>query len=131
MNLYKSGSELKQIALEKMQGKFGISMLVSPVLDGALTLYVQCNGVNKAKYPHYEGTQEEAVFLTHSFLPLKFLCIFTLFVGFLWLIPYMNMTYALFFLVLMEPKQTVGNCHSNDSLVHVAVPFIRSLSFSF
>lgn len=41
-----------------------------------------------------------------SFLPLMLLCVPTLFIGFLWLIPYMNMTYTLFFLDIMKtPKQ--------------------------
>ena len=37
-----------------------------------------------------------------SFLPLTVLCIFTFFIGFLWLIPYMKMTYTLFFLDIMN-----------------------------
>lgn len=42
-----------------------------------------------------------------SFLPLMFLCIFTFFIGFLWLVPYMNMTYTLFFLDIMKtPEQS-------------------------
>lgn len=42
-----------------------------------------------------------------SFLPLIFLCIFTFFIGFLWLVPYMNMTYTLFFLDIMKaPEQS-------------------------
>lgn len=41
-----------------------------------------------------------------SFLPLMFICLLTCFTGFLWLIPYMNMTYTLFFLDIMNTPST-------------------------
>lgn len=37
-----------------------------------------------------------------SFLPLMLLCVLTFYIGFLWLMPYMNMTYTLFFLDIMK-----------------------------
>lgn len=40
-----------------------------------------------------------------SFLPLMLLCVFTLGIGFLWLMPYMQMTGALFFLDVMNPEK--------------------------
>ena len=40
-----------------------------------------------------------------SFLPMMFLCVFTLFIGFLWLIPYMHMTFTCFYLDLMQPEK--------------------------
>ena len=44
-----------------------------------------------------------------SFLPLAGLCILTFYVCFLWLLPYMQMTYALFFLDLMNPKEAADS----------------------
>lgn len=41
-----------------------------------------------------------------SFLPLMFLCVFTCGIGFLWLIPYMQMTSTCFFLDVMNPEKT-------------------------
>lgn len=41
-----------------------------------------------------------------SFLPLIVLACLSFFVGFLWLVPYMEMTYTLFFLDLMAPGRT-------------------------
>ena len=38
-----------------------------------------------------------------SFIPLQFLCMLSLGVGFLWLIPYMHMTCGLFYLDLLSP----------------------------
>ena len=38
MTQYKSSSDLKDLAKEKLKGKYGISMLVSPVLQSAVTL---------------------------------------------------------------------------------------------
>lgn len=40
-----------------------------------------------------------------SFLPLIILCVFTFFIGFLWLIPYMKMAYTLFFLDIMKTSE--------------------------
>lgn len=44
-------------------------------------------------------------YLQLSFLPLMLLCICSFGIGFLWLEPYMQMTYAQFFLDLMNPKE--------------------------
>lgn len=38
MTQYKSSSDLKDLAKEKLSGKYGISMLVSPVLQGAISI---------------------------------------------------------------------------------------------
>ncbi len=43
-----------------------------------------------------------------SFLPWMLLAAGTMFLGLLWLLPYMNMTYALFYLDLMKPQQQGG-----------------------
>lgn len=40
-----------------------------------------------------------------SFIPLQLLAVLTCGIGMLWLVPYMNMTYALFFLDIMNPKK--------------------------
>lgn len=40
-----------------------------------------------------------------KFLPLMFLCVFTFFIGFLWLVPYMKMTYTVFFLDIMKTSE--------------------------
>ena len=44
--------------------------------------------------------------MTLSFLPLAILCILSIYIGFLWLTPYMQMTYACFFLDIMNPRET-------------------------
>ncbi len=50
------------------------------------------------------GHKKRLFYLECSFLPLIFLCVCTLFVGFLWLIPYMDMTFVCFYLDLMKPQ---------------------------
>lgn len=50
------------------------------------------------------GSRKRLLLLQLSFLPLIALCVLSLFIGFLWLIPYQNMTYACFFLDLMNPE---------------------------
>lgn len=52
------------------------------------------------------GHKRRLFYLECSFVPLILLCVCTLFIGFLWLIPYMNMTYAFFFLDIMNPTKT-------------------------
>ena len=43
-----------------------------------------------------------------SFLPLALLCVLSLGIGFLWLNPYMQMSYTMFFLNLMNPEGTTN-----------------------
>lgn len=52
-----------------------------------------------------KGRRKKLFLLQLSFLPLEFLCICSFLVGYLWLIPYKNMTYTCFFLDLMNPKE--------------------------
>lgn len=44
--------------------------------------------------------------LMFSFLPLEIVAIFTFGIGYLWLNPYINMSYTLFYLDLMNPKES-------------------------
>ena len=50
-----------------------------------------------------KGHKWRLFLLELSFLPLQLLCILSFGLGFLWLNPYMRMTYTLFFLDLMNP----------------------------
>ena len=45
-------------------------------------------------------------YLELSFLPLMLLCILTCGIGLIWLLPYMQMTYACFYLDIMNPEKT-------------------------
>lgn len=53
-----------------------------------------------------KGNRKRLFLLDLSFLPLMLLCILSFGIGFLWLEPYMQMTYTYFFLDLMNPKET-------------------------
>lgn len=50
------------------------------------------------------GQKKRLLYLECSFLPMTLLCVCTLFIGFLWLIPYWNMTFTSFYLDLMRPR---------------------------
>lgn len=52
-----------------------------------------------------KGHRLRLFLLQLSFLPLILLCILSFGIGFLWLEPYMELTYAYFFLDLMNPAQ--------------------------
>lgn len=52
-----------------------------------------------------KGNRGRLFCLELSFLPLMLLCILSFGIGFLWLEPYMQMTYTYFFLDLMNPKE--------------------------
>lgn len=50
------------------------------------------------------GHRKRLFALDLSFLPLMLLCVLSFGIGFLWLIPHMQMTYTYFFLDLMKPQ---------------------------
>jgi len=52
------------------------------------------------------GHRKRLFCLELSFLPLMLLCVLSFGIGFLWLYPYMQMTYTCFFLDLMNPAAT-------------------------
>lgn len=53
-----------------------------------------------------KGQRGRLFYLELSFLPLMLLCVLSFGIGFLWLEPYMQMTYTYFFLDLMNPQET-------------------------
>lgn len=55
-----------------------------------------------------KGQRGRLFYLELSFLPLMLLCVLSFGVGFLWLEPYMQMTYTYFFLDLMNPQEKGG-----------------------
>lgn len=90
-----------------------------------LCIYVPVSlGINLAYYfmfdfPQYEGRETLALcwrmmkgqrvrlfLLDLSFVPLTLLCILSFGVGFLWLNPYMQMTYTRFYLDMMNPAES-------------------------
>lgn len=52
-----------------------------------------------------KGSKRRVLYMTFSFIPLMLLCVCSLYIGFLWLMPYMQMTSACFFLDIMNPKE--------------------------
>lgn len=52
------------------------------------------------------GHRRRFFLLQCSFIPLYLVCLLSVGVGFLWLNPYMHMTYVLFYLDLMNPQET-------------------------
>lgn len=64
-----------------------------------------------------KGHKWRLFLLDLSFLPLYLLCMLTLGIGLLWLNPYMQMTYTLFFLDLMNPGSTDHNTSNNGYAV--------------
>lgn len=53
-----------------------------------------------------KGNRGRLFYLQLSFLPMMILCICSLGIGFLWLNPYMQMTYTYFFLDIMNPAES-------------------------
>lgn len=52
------------------------------------------------------GNKSRMFLLELSFLPLNILCLFSFGIGYLWLMPYMQMTIVLFYLDIIRPQQT-------------------------
>lgn len=53
-----------------------------------------------------KGHKRRFFYIQLSFLPLMLLCVCSIYIGFLWLMPYMYMTEACFFLDVMNPRVT-------------------------
>lgn len=53
-----------------------------------------------------KGNKGRLFYLQLSFLPMMFLCVCSFGIGFLWLNPYMQMTYTYFFLDIMNPAES-------------------------
>lgn len=51
------------------------------------------------------GNKKRWVYMVFSFVPMMLLCVCSFCIGFLWLVPYMKMTYACLFLDIMNPKE--------------------------
>ena len=79
-------------------------------------------------FPHYtakqllhtsrrimKGHKGRLFYLQISFVPLILLAFLTCGIGMLWLAPYMQMTYACFFLDLMNPRREAGQETSQNS----------------
>lgn len=80
----------------------GISMSFYLMLD-----FPQNSGQETLKlcWRLMKGHRKRLFLLELGFLPLMLLCILSFGVGFLWLEPYMQMTYTCFFLDMMNPRQ--------------------------
>lgn len=89
----------------------GICIYITISLGIALSFYLLLDfPQNSAKetlalcWRTMRGHRRRLFFLEMSFLPLVLLCLLSFGIGFLWLEPYMQTTYACFFLDLMNPS---------------------------
>lgn len=62
-------------------------------------------GALRKSWQLMRGHKSRLFVLQLSFLPLELAAIFTMGIGYLWLSPYINMTYTLFYLDLMNPQE--------------------------
>ena len=91
----------------------GLCILL-PVSAGiSLSFYLLLDFPNKSaqevlllSFRIMNGHKRRWLYMTLSFFPLIILCVLSIYIGFLWLMPYMQMTYACFFLDTMNPKET-------------------------
>lgn len=60
-----------------------------------------------------KGHKKRLLYIQLSFIPVQFLCILSCYIGYLWVIPYMNMTNALFFLDIMKPQVSTTSYDSD------------------
>lgn len=59
-----------------------------------------------------KGHKKRLFYIQLSFIPIQFLCILSCYVGYLWVIPYMNMTNVLFFLDIMKQQTPTASYDS-------------------
>lgn len=55
-----------------------------------------------------KGHKKRLFYIQMSFIPIQILCVLSCYIGYLWAIPYMYMTMALFFLDIMKPQQSAN-----------------------
>lgn len=95
-----------------------ITMVIGLLIYIPVSLLISQSYFLILDFPQYSGKQVLATsckimkghmgryfYIQISFLPLMFLCLLSCGIGFLWLIPYMQMTCALFFLDIMNPEK--------------------------
>ena len=111
------------LLIQNKDTNYLILMLVSMVLG--LVIYVPVNLLISQTYflivdfPNYTAKEVlqtsckimkshlwKLFYLELSFLPLMLLCVLTCGLGLIWLLPYMQMTYACFYLDIMNPEKT-------------------------
>lgn len=61
-----------------------------------------------------KGNKGRSLYITLSFLPLAFASVFTCYIGFIWLIPYMDMTTANFYRDIIGELNTPDNTPTNE-----------------
>lgn len=102
--------ELKWLLYAGIALVIGLCIYITVSLGIALSYYLMLDfPQNSAKetlalsWRIMRGQRRRLFFLELSFLPLMLLCVLSFGIGFLWLKPYMQMTYTCFFLDLMNP----------------------------
>ncbi len=102
--------DLKWLLYAGIAFVIGLCIYVAVSLGIALSYYLLLDfPQNSAKetlalcWRIMRGQRRRLFLLEISFLPLTLLCILSFGIGYLWLEPYMQMTYACFFLDLMNP----------------------------
>lgn len=90
----------------------GLAIYVPLSLGLALSYCLMLDFPNKSPYEVIalsfrimHGSKRRLLMLELGFIPLMLLCICTLYVGFLWLMPYMQMNIVCFFLDIMNPRE--------------------------
>ncbi len=90
---------------------FGFAFYIYAGLGVSLAFFLQLDFPDKSagdiirqSFHLMRGNRKRFFLLQLSFFPLDLLCVLSLFIGYLWLEPYRNMTYACFFLDIMNPQ---------------------------
>ena len=103
---------LSMLAAAGIAAVIGFGIYLYAGLGVTLSFFLQLDFPDKSaqdilrqSFQLIHGHRKRLFLLQLSFLPLMLLCICSLFVGFLWLEPYMQMTYTCFFLDLMNPRE--------------------------
>ena len=102
--------ELKWLLYAGIALVIGLCIYVTVFLGIALSYYllldfpqISAKETLALSWRTMRGQRRRLFLLEMSFLPLMLLCILSFGIGFLWLRPYMQMTYTCFFLDLMNP----------------------------
>ena len=105
--------DIRLIIAGAVASVIGLCVLLTVSAGISLSFYLLLDFPNKSarevlllSFRIMKGHKRRWLYITLSFLPLTVLCLLSINIGFLWLMPYMQMTYACFFLDIMNPKET-------------------------
>lgn len=110
LDIYMQNGEFTNLIIAIILGIVGICIYVPLSLAFSISFFLMLDfpqhgakEILRLSLRTMKGHKRRLFYIQLSFFPLMLLCILSFGIGFLWLTPYMQMTYTYFFLDVMQP----------------------------